>query len=231
MEEVAIGHKLALGGAESIEPARWSDLRGWLRLVEEANQVKHIDALVDPDEELAAITFLAGRMPTAPALLFNNLVGNRSDARVLSNMLGASKERYAIAVGLDPKLSTSDMIFASRDLMKRRLAPIRIPKGNAPVNEIVLQPPDIDLTAYPCPKFWPGDGGRYIGTGNITLTRSPETGRINVGVYRQMLHGPTRVGLYCSPGKHGRMDRDAWWARGKPCEVVAAYGVDPSSSW
>ncbi len=227
MEEVAIGHKLALGGAESIEPASWSDLRSWLRLVEEANQVKHIDALVDPDEELAAITFLAGRMPTAPALLFNNLVGNRSDARVLSNMLGASKERYAIAVGLDPKLSTSDMIFASRDLMKRRLAPIRIPKGNAPVNEIVLQPPDIDLTAYPCPKFWPGDGGRYIGTGNITLTRSPETGRINVGVYRQMLHGPTRVGLYCSPGKHGRMDRDAWWARGKPCEVVAAYGVDP----
>ena len=110
-------------------------------------------------------------------------------------MLGASKERYAIAVGFDPKLSTSDMIFASRDLMKRRLAPIRIPKGNAPVNEIVLQPPDIDLTAYPCPKFWPGDGGRYIGTGNITLTRSPETGRINVGVYRQMLHGPTRVDL------------------------------------
>ena len=83
MREVAIGHKLALGGAESMEPARWSDLRSWLRLVEEANQVKHIDALVDPDEELAAITFLAGRMPTAPALLFNNLVGNRSDARVL----------------------------------------------------------------------------------------------------------------------------------------------------
>ena len=29
------------------------------------------------------------------------------------------------------------------------------------------------------------------------------------------------------PGKHGVLDRDAWWARGKPCEVVAAYGVDP----
>ena len=117
--------------------------------------MKHIVALVDPGPREDCL-FLAGRMPTAPALLFNNLVGNRSDARVLSNMLGASKERYAIAVGLDPKLSTSDMIFASRDLMKRRLAPIRVPKGNAPVNEIVLQPPDIDLTAYPCPKFWPG---------------------------------------------------------------------------
>jgi 4-hydroxy-3-polyprenylbenzoate decarboxylase len=42
-----------------------------------------------------------------------------------------------------------------------------------------------------------------------------------------MLHGPRRVGLYCSPGKHGLIDREAWWARGKPCEAVAAYGIDP----
>src|ERR1700683_4990494 len=115
-------------------------------------------------------------------------------------MLGASRERYALAVGLDPKLSLTDMIFASRDLMKRRLAPIFIAKDQAPVNEIVLEGADIDLTALPNPKFWPGDGGRYIGTGDITFTRAPDSGRINVGVYRQMLHGPARVGLYCSPG-------------------------------
>ena len=42
-----------------------------------------------------------------------------------------------------------------------------------------------------------------------------------------MLHGPNRIGLYCSPGKHGLLDREAWWARGEPCEVVAAYGIDP----
>src|SRR5205085_9088272 len=36
-----------------------------------------------------------------------------------------------------------------------------------------------------------------------------------------------RVGLYCSPGKHGLLDREAWWRRGKPCEVVVAYGIDP----
>jgi UbiD family decarboxylase len=48
-----------------------------------------------------------------------------------------------------------------------------------------------------------------------------------VGVYRQMVHGPSRIGLYCSPGKHGRLDREATWADGKTCEVVAAYGIDP----
>jgi len=227
MEDVVFGYTAADANAESMKPVGWRDLRGWLRLVEAAGQIKHIDAPVDPDEELAAITFMAGRTQATPALLFNNLVGNHSDARVLANMLGASKERYAIAVGLDPNLSISDMIFASRELMKRRLQPIYIQKRDAPVNEIVLQGSDIDVTAYPSPKFWPGDGGRYIGTGNITFTRAPETGRINVGVYRQMLHGPARIGLYCSPGKHGRLDREAWWTRGKPCEVVAAYGIDP----
>lgn len=227
MEDVVFGGSATIAAAEGIKPVGWHDLRDWLRLVEAAGELRRIDAPVDPDEELGAITFLAGRTQEAPALLFGNLVGHGSDTRVLSNMLGASKERYALAVGLDPALGTSDLIFASRDLMKRRLQPIHVPKRDAPVNEIVLQGSDIDVTKIPSPKFWPGDGGRYIGTGNITFTRDPESGRINVGVYRQMLHGPNRVGLYMSPGKHGRLDRDAWWARGKPLEIVAAYGIDP----
>ncbi len=72
---------------------------------------------------------------------------------------------------------------------------------------------DIDLTKFPVPRFWPGDGGPFIGTGDITFTKSPDTGRINVGCYRQMLQGPDKIGLYCSPGKHGLLDREAWWAR------------------
>ena len=135
--------------------------------------------------------------------MFEILEGDGSGASVLANMLGASKERYALAVGLDPSLSTADMIAASRAIMQRRIKPAHVPKAKAPVNEIVLRDNEIDLTQFPAPKFWPGDGGRYIGTGNITLTRNPDTGRINVGCYRQMLHGPRRVGLYCSPGKHG----------------------------
>lgn len=208
-------------------PVRWRDLRDWLALVDHDGGLVRIDRPVDPDQELAAITFMATRRENAPALLFETLAGDRFGARVLANMLGSSKERYALAVGLDPALSTAQMIAATRHIMSRRIAPVHVPAATAPVNEIILREDEIDLTALPAPKFWPGDGGRYIGTGDITLTSHPDTGRINVGVYRQMLHGPRRVGLYCSPGKHGLIDRQAWWARGKPCEVVAAYGIDP----
>ncbi|MGE0035464.1 MAG: UbiD family decarboxylase [Xanthobacteraceae bacterium] len=227
MEERA--PELSQAEAPSSRPRQtnWRDLREWLALVEAHGQLKRVTAPVDPDEELAAITFMATRREDAPALLFDNLKGNDSGASVLANMLGASKERYALAVGLDPGLSIADMIAETREVMRHRIAPVRIARSAAPVNEVVLRGDEIDLTRFPAPKFWPGDGGRYIGTGDITLTSHPDTGRINVGCYRQMLHGPRRVGVYCSPGKHGGLDRDAWWARGKPCEVVAAYGIDP----
>ena len=82
----------------------WRDLREWLALVEAAGGLRRIETVVDPVEELAAITFLAGRTPEAPALMFDRLAGDHFGMRVLSNMLGASKERYALAVGLDPAL-------------------------------------------------------------------------------------------------------------------------------
>lgn len=212
---------------KSARAEKWRDLREWITLIEQNGALKRIYEPVDADEELSAITYMATRGENAPALLFETIMDDESGSSVLANMLGSSKERYALAVGINPNLSIAEMIAETRGIMNRRIAPQQVPKSKAPVNEVVLRGDDIDLTRFPSPKFWPGDGGRYIGTGDITLTASPHTGRINVGCYRQMLHGPRRVDLYCSPGKHGLLDREAWWKDGKPCEVVVAYGIDP----
>ncbi len=205
----------------------WRSLRDWIELADKAGHVQRIGAPVDQVEELAAITYMASRREDAKALLFESVETGKASGRVLANMLGASKERYALAVGIDPALNAAGMIEATRGVMGRAIAPVMIPKTKAAVNEVVLKAGQFDLTDFPAPTFWPGDGGAYIGTGNIILTRNPESGRINVGCYRQMLQGPDRIGLYCSPGKHGLLDREGWWAEGKPLEVVAAYGIDP----
>ncbi len=232
MEEIGFSRESSPGNVRSAtqdvgtQPA-WRDLREWIARVEERGLLKRIRAPVDTDEELSAITFLAARAETAPALMFENLTSGGRGMRVLANMLGASAARYAVAMGLDDSLSTREMILATRKIMRRRIPPKMVLKQTAPVNECVQTGADVDLARFPAPKFWPGDGGRYIGTGDITLTRDPATGRINVGCYRQMIQARDRVSLYCSPGKHGRLDREAWWQRGEPCEVVAAYGVDP----
>lgn len=119
------------------------------------------------------------------------------------------------------------MTAATRAILNRRIAPVRVPRDGAPVNEVVLRGGEIDLTRFPIPKFWPADGGPFIGTGTVTFTRAPGGERINMGSYRHALHGADRVGLNCVPGRHGILDCEAWWSQGKPCEIVAAYGIDP----
>jgi UbiD family decarboxylase len=232
MEEIALATNTLLRDGQfprgaAAQGVAWKDLREWIGLVEAGGLLKRIGVPVDLDEELSAITFMATRQESAPALLFENIKDGAPGMSVLTNMLGASTARYALAMGFDANLSTREMILATRGVMKRRIAPKLIAKKDALVNEVVRTGAEIDVTAFPSPKFWPGDGGRYIGTGDITLTRDPVTRRINVGCYRQMVQSRDRVSLYCSPGKHGRLDREAWWRRGEPCEVVAAYGVDP----
>lgn len=216
--------------AELIDPPlqTWNDLRSWLDLVAGVGLLKTINGEVDPNEELAAITYLATREVGSPALLFESLPGNPHGVRILSNMLGSSKERYALTVGLNPRASTQEMIEATRSIVKRRVAPVLVPDDAAPVNEVVLRGHEIDLTQLPVPTFWPADGGPFIGTGSVTLTRNPATGRVNVGVYRQQLLGPRRIGLNFVPGRHGESDVHAAWALGRPAEVVVAFGVDPA---
>src|SRR6185437_3192579 len=92
-DQVFGGHHAAHEGQGE---ASWRDLREWLRLVESHDGLKKIAAPVETDEELGAITYLASRQEPAPALLFENLVGDTTRSRILSNMLGSSRERYAL---------------------------------------------------------------------------------------------------------------------------------------
>src|SRR3972149_143888 len=56
-----------------------------------------------------------------------------------------------------------------------------------PVKEVVLTGDAIDLLEFPVPKWHREDGGRYINTLQGTVTMDPDTGRLNVGVYRGMV--------------------------------------------
>ena len=49
----------------------------------------------------------------------------------------------------------------------------------------------------------------------------------NCGTYRSMVHGPDRVGLWMSPGKHGRQIREKYFRQGKACPVLISCGHDP----
>ena len=60
----------------------WRDLREWIALIERNGELQRIGKEVSADEDLAAIVYMATRQEKAPALLFENIAGDRSGSRV-----------------------------------------------------------------------------------------------------------------------------------------------------
>jgi UbiD family decarboxylase len=205
----------------------FKDLRDWLNKVEEVGDLKVIREEVDWDEELSAIVYMAAKQEGAPALLFKKIKGYPEGPAVLSNILGSSLKRIALTLGLPSNLSVIEMIKRTKDVYFKQIGPQIVDKGKAPVNENIKMGDDVDLYAFPAPKMWPLDGGRYIGTADIVITKDPEDGHLNLGTYRQMVLSKNEVGFYVSPGKDALLHREKWWKMGKPCEVAVAYGIDP----
>ena len=46
---------------------------------------------------------------------------------------------------------------------------------------------DIDLFKFPVPKWYPKDGGRFIGTAHYIISKDPDSGWVNLGTYRSQL--------------------------------------------
>ncbi len=213
--------------APTMVSAPTHDLREWLSQVDRIGELHRIDAEVDPIEEMGGLTYLVGKREGAPALLFSKVKGAKPGTASLFNLLGTSLPRFAISLGLDPQLGLRELIMATRARIKNRIPPVTVDGATAPVNQTVQLGREVDLSVFPVPKHWPHDGGRYIGTGDIVLTRDPDLGHINVGTYRMMLHDRNHVGLYLSPGKDARLHITRAWQRGEEVPVAAALGVHP----
>ena len=204
----------------------FDDLRVWLRQVEEIGQLERISG-AHWDLEVGALNeIICERLPAPPALLFENVAGHQGEGRVLANMM-ETMERTALTLNLPLDLSTMEVIDRLRTRLGK-LVPVEprvVPTG--PVMENRKTGKDINILAIPVPRWHSGDGGRYLGTAHLVVTRDPETGLENVGCYRVMVHESDKLALYISPGKHGRMHMEKTLQAGKPVQVAMAFGQHP----
>jgi 4-hydroxy-3-polyprenylbenzoate decarboxylase len=182
---------------------------------------------VDWDLELSTLTEIINeRSKTRPAIVFDKIKGYPPGYRIAVNAL-SSVNRLALTMGLDPKLSEFDFVKHWRKQVKT-IQPIE-PRTvkDAPLFENIQKGADIDLLKFPVPRWHELDGGRYIGTDDLVVTRDPEEGWVNVGTYRIMIHGLDYTGLHMSPGKHGRVHRDKHHAAGKALPIAVSFGHHP----
>ena len=203
----------------------YRDLRDWIRKAEELGELKTLKKC-DWNLEIGAITELVAHRDDGPAVLFDEIKDYPKGYRVLSNSL-SSRKRLALTLDLPVGETKMDFVRAWRERYKK-IKPIP-PKfvKKSPLFENVYKDKDVDLLKFPTPKWHDLDGGRYIGTGSIDITRDPDEGWVNWGTYRVMIHDKDSVGFYISPGKHGRIQRDKYISSGKPCKIAMSFGHDP----
>lgn len=204
----------------------YRDLREWLQRVEAMGELVTVRG-ADWNLEIAAITEIArGQSPLKPALLFDEIKGYPQGFRVLTGMMTTIR-RLGLIMNVQAE-NERDFVRLWRERLKTQKAiPSRLVK-DGPILENVLEGDQIDMWKFPTPLWHEQDGGRYIGTASVTITRDPDKGWVNLGTYRVMVHDRDKVGFYASPGKHGRIHREMLFSRGEPCQVAVSFGHDPA---
>jgi 4-hydroxy-3-polyprenylbenzoate decarboxylase len=96
-----------------------------------------------------------------------------------------------------------------------------------PIQENLISGKDIDVLMFPVPKYHELDPSKYFGTGDFIISRDPDGGWIDCGVFRAQVHDGSTLGIYISTGRHLEVIAKKYWSKGKSCPVVVCTGMDP----
>ncbi len=180
----------------------------------------------DLEMDVGCLTELTAEQ-NGPMLVFDQFKGFPEDFRIASNVVRNSRRRYALAMGLPVDAHAIELVKQLRERRKRKqpIAPVEVNDG--PVLEHILSGKDANIGKFPAPKWHSGDGGHYIGTGDIVIMRDPETGWINFGTYRACVQGSDLISIWIIKHKRGRIIAEKYWSKGQPCPVAVVLGCDP----
>lgn len=223
------------------------DLREFIDLLDARGQLARIAAPVSRDLEITEITDRISKRTneTNKALLFESIHG--SEIPVAINLFG-SRERMSWALGvedlevlrerlaslLDLRLpqGLGGVIDRGQDLLgilrSIGLRPARVKSG--PV-QAVVEKDGASLDRLPILKCWPGDGGRFITLPQV-ITRDPDTGIRNVGMYRLQVLDDRRLLMHWQRHKGGaEHERVAREVSKVAIPAAVVLGGDPASMW
>jgi len=202
----------------------YKDFREWLARIEDYGELRRING-VSLYDEMGAVHEIARTKGNISAVLFDKIPGYPEGYRIATT--SDTRRSTSLTLGLSQSASVLEMTQALREKVGElsRVPPRLVDTG--PILENVQQGDDVDLMKFPVPKWHELDGGEYMGTGDMVITRDPDDGWVNVATYRVQRHDKNTLGFYISPGKHGRIHREKYYAKGEPCPVAISFGHDP----
>ena len=205
----------------------YHDLRDWTAKLEEEGELKRIQAEVDWDEEIGGITRRVFDMKEkGHALLFENIKDyQEGPCTKLFTASIATYGRIALMLGLPKDTPVREIIQTVRDRISSPVKPILVKDG--PCKEHIKKGDKVNILEFPAPKWHALDGGRYITTFAGVITKHPETGWTNVGLYRGMVVDEKTIAWAFISGKHWGHIHHEYQSLGRPMPVAVVYGWDP----
>jgi UbiD family decarboxylase len=192
-------------------------LRSFIETLRRAGNLRQITSQVDWKYELGEIS----RRANTP-LLFQSIKGYPGH-KVFTNGL-ICWETIALALGLKAATTRSELIKEMRGRIAEPISPMRA--TDAPAFDHVLEENKVNLLQLPVPHWNQADAGRYIGTWHINISRDPDDGAYNLGVYRMQVLGPRRATISTSSKSHLGMQFLKAEAKGQPLQTAVAIGVN-----
>lgn len=226
----------------------YTDLRDFIRQLEQQGELKRIHAPISPVLEMTEIGDRVLRAGGS-ALLFENPQheGKKYDTPVLTNLFGTPR-RVALGMGAEDiaELRAIGQLLANlkepqppaglREIgklgeMAKAVWDMR-PKivKDAAVHEVIIEGDAVDLTALPIQHCWSGDIAPLV-TWGLVVTRGPNKARQNLGIYRQQLLGRNRLIMRWLAHRGGALDYREHCAAHPDASfpVSVVLGCDPAT--
>ncbi len=217
----------------------YRNLAAFLATLERDGDLVRIRERVSPRLEISEIADRAVK-GGGPALLFENVEGSAFPVAInvfgsRRRMLGAlelaswSEWDARLEFFLDPK-PPEGIVEKLRAIPRvTELAGV-FPKTvrGGPSQEVVATGDAVDLGTLPVLTCWPQDAGPFI-TMPLVITKDPDTGRTNVGMYRMQVYDRNTTGMHWQKHKDGAGQARGYARTGRRMEVAVAIGCDPAT--
>lgn len=207
-----------------------ANTREFIKVLEENGDLVRIKSEVDWDLEAGAI--IRKVCEDGEAAPFFEKIKDYPGHRYLGAPL-ATYRRLAAAFGLplDSHVSKIGQEYLKRS-NSESLGAVMVERDKAPCKENIFLNDEVDLLAQvPSPMVHDGDGGRYLGTWHVVVTKDPVTQAVNWGMYRLMVYGKQGMaGLVLPFSDMGKTFYEKFVPYNKPMPFAMVISPDPLSA-
>jgi len=203
------------------------DLRDFLEVIRKAGPryYAEVNQPLDPHLEVGVIQHKLYKIDRNPVIYCPNIAGSKFP--LVTNVFG-SFELLGVALGMEPGRVDQGEILHEYRRREADLKPVRmVSAARAPVKEVVLRGKKVDLGILPITHHAPLDSAKFITIANM-VCRDPDTGILNVGVYRHEVKGKNQLGAMLLPYHHAGVIARRYAELGKKMGVALFLGHHPA---